>query len=63
MLSRHDLDTSRVVLFGRSLGGAVTIYLAATQGDKVGTGVLPAGPCELLAMGIPYVLLDRLQVM
>lgn len=35
VLSRQDLDTSRVVLFGRSLGGAVTIYLAATQGDKV----------------------------
>lgn len=42
VLSRQDLDTSRVVLFGRSLGGAVTIYLAATQGDKVGTGGLPS---------------------
>lgn len=30
VMSRHDIDHRKVVLFGRSLGGAVAIYLAAS---------------------------------
>ncbi len=33
--SRTDIDSSRIVLFGRSLGGAVAIHLAADNKDKV----------------------------
>ena len=33
---RSDLDATRVVLFGRSLGGAVAASLAAAEPDKVG---------------------------
>lgn len=40
LLSRDDVDGNKVVVFGRSLGGAVAIHLAAENQDKVGgTGV------------------------
>lgn len=35
VLSREDLATSKVVLFGRSLGGAVAIHLAAEHQSQV----------------------------
>ena len=40
LLSRRDIDKRKIIVFGRSLGGAVAIYLAAspTYSDKyVGT--------------------------
>ena len=38
LLGRTDIDTKRIVLMGRSLGGAVAIHLAAEQQDKVRLG-------------------------
>lgn len=35
LLGRPDVDAERIVLMGRSLGGAVAIHLAAEQQDKV----------------------------
>ncbi|GFH28539.1 protein bem46 [Haematococcus lacustris] len=37
LLSRPDLKDRAVVLFGRSLGGAVSTYLAATRQHQAGT--------------------------
>ena len=36
LLSRRDIDKRKIIVFGRSLGGAVAIYLAAsiTYSDK-----------------------------
>ena len=31
LLSRRDIDKRKIILFGRSLGGAVAIYLAASH--------------------------------
>ena len=36
LLQRTDVDASRIVVFGRSLGGAVAIHLVASYQDKVG---------------------------
>jgi len=36
LLSRDDINTEAVVVFGRSLGGAVALHLAADNQDKVG---------------------------
>lgn len=36
LVGRDDLDTKQIVVFGRSLGGAVAIHLAAQNQDKVG---------------------------
>ena len=30
LISRRDIDRRKILLFGRSLGGAVAIYLAAS---------------------------------
>ena len=40
LLSRRDIDKRKIIVFGRSLGGAVAIYLAAsiTYSDKWDTG-------------------------
>ncbi len=35
VLQRTDVDASHVFIFGRSLGGAVAIHLAAENQDKV----------------------------
>ena len=37
LLSRRDIDKRKIILFGRSLGGAVAIYLAASvmHSDKL----------------------------
>jgi len=35
LLTRQDVDGSRVVVFGKSLGGAVAIFLAAAYQDKL----------------------------
>ena len=35
VVARPDVDTTTIVLFGRSLGGAVAIHLAAKHEDKV----------------------------
>ncbi len=32
--SRHDIDRKKLILFGRSLGGAVAINLAASLGHN-----------------------------
>ncbi len=34
LLSRHDIDQSKLIIFGRSLGGAVAIHLAASLGHN-----------------------------
>ncbi len=39
VMSRDDLATDNVVLFGRSLGGAVAIHLAAEQQASVSAGL------------------------
>lgn len=31
LLMRRDIDRRKIILFGRSLGGAVAIYLAASH--------------------------------
>ena len=31
LLTRRDIDRRKIILFGRSLGGAVAIYLAASH--------------------------------
>lgn len=36
LLARQDVDSKRVVVYGRSLGGAVALHLAAAHQDKVG---------------------------
>jgi fermentation-respiration switch protein FrsA (DUF1100 family) len=35
LLARDDVSSSSIVVFGRSLGGAVAIHLAAENQDKV----------------------------
>ena len=35
LLKRTDIDASRIIVFGRSLGGAVAIHLVAAFQDKV----------------------------
>lgn len=35
VMSHEAVDPSKVVLFGRSLGGAVAMYVAAKMGDKI----------------------------
>lgn len=35
LVNREDIDTSRIVIFGRSLGGAVGTVLAKNNPDKV----------------------------
>lgn len=35
LVKREDIDTSRIVIFGRSLGGAVGTVLAKNNPDKV----------------------------
>lgn len=35
LVQRTDIDTSRIVVFGRSLGGAVGSVLAKNNPDKV----------------------------
>jgi dienelactone hydrolase len=35
LLTREDVSSSSIVVFGRSLGGAVAIHLAAENQDKV----------------------------
>ncbi len=32
--SRHDIDQKKLIVFGRSLGGAVAIHLAASLGHN-----------------------------
>lgn len=36
LLGRDDVSSSSIVVYGRSLGGAVAIHLAAENQDKVG---------------------------
>lgn len=36
LLSRDDINTDAIVVYGRSLGGAVAMHLAADHEDKVG---------------------------
>ncbi|DBA03096.1 TPA: hypothetical protein N0F65_003343 [Lagenidium giganteum] len=40
LLARPDIDRSKIVLFGRSLGGAVAVHLADKMPDKVAAIVL-----------------------
>jgi pimeloyl-ACP methyl ester carboxylesterase len=35
VFAHEHVDPARVVLFGRSLGGAVAIYIASKFGDQV----------------------------
>jgi pimeloyl-ACP methyl ester carboxylesterase len=35
MYARTDIDTSKLVVFGRSLGGAVSVYLAEKEPSRV----------------------------
>jgi len=44
LLSRHDIDRRKLLVFGRSLGGAVAIRLAASLGisDKYALCMFPA---------------------
>jgi pimeloyl-ACP methyl ester carboxylesterase len=34
LLSRRDIDRKKIIVFGRSLGGAVAIYLAASHANR-----------------------------
>mmetsp|Transcript_27858 Transcript_27858/g.33825 ORF Transcript_27858/g.33825 Transcript_27858/m.33825 type:complete len:298 (+) Transcript_27858:201-1094(+) len=60
LASRADLDASKIIVFGRSLGGAVAAHLSATNPDKVRLCVLentfvsiPAmAPCLFPLLGI-----------
>ena len=36
LLKRTDVNSSHIIVFGRSLGGAVAIHLVASYQDKVG---------------------------
>jgi pimeloyl-ACP methyl ester carboxylesterase len=38
--SRADIDKTKIVLFGRSLGGAVAVYLADKEPSRVSGFVL-----------------------
>jgi abhydrolase domain-containing protein 13 len=40
LLQRTDIDTSRIVLFGRSLGGAVALHLAARFEDSLKAAII-----------------------
>ncbi|KAG6602927.1 putative serine protease family S09X [Phytophthora cinnamomi] len=40
MYARTDIDTSKLVVFGRSLGGAVSVYLADIEPSKVAAVIL-----------------------
>mmetsp|Transcript_1443 Transcript_1443/g.3714 ORF Transcript_1443/g.3714 Transcript_1443/m.3714 type:complete len:306 (+) Transcript_1443:276-1193(+) len=40
VLQRDDIDTSKIVLFGRSLGGAVAVHLAAANTDKIAAVII-----------------------
>ncbi|POM57615.1 Serine protease family S09X [Phytophthora palmivora] len=40
MYARTDIDTSKLVVFGRSLGGAVSVYLAEKEPTRVAAVVL-----------------------
>lgn len=40
MYSRTDIDSSKIVVFGRSLGGAVSIYLAEKESSRVAGVIL-----------------------
>ncbi|KAG7393100.1 Alpha/beta hydrolase domain-containing protein 13 [Phytophthora pseudosyringae] len=40
MYARTDIDTSKLVVFGRSLGGAVSVYLAEKEPSRVAAVVL-----------------------
>ncbi|XP_008667116.1 alpha/beta hydrolase domain-containing protein WAV2-like isoform X1 [Zea mays] len=40
LAQRNDIDTTRIVIFGRSLGGAVGAVLAKNNPDKVATLIL-----------------------
>ncbi|RMX66937.1 hypothetical protein DD238_002695 [Peronospora effusa] len=40
LYARTDIDTSKLVVFGRSLGGAVSVYLAKKEPSKVAAIVL-----------------------
>lgn len=44
MHARTDINKASIVVFGRSLGGAVSVYLAEKAPTKVGTG---AFDCDL----------------
>lgn len=35
LLSRNDVDPNKIVVFGRSLGGAVAIYTASKHKEKI----------------------------
>ena len=35
LYARTDIDTSKIVVFGRSLGGAVSVYLAEKEPSRV----------------------------
>ncbi|RLN48600.1 hypothetical protein BBJ29_008196 [Phytophthora kernoviae] len=40
MYARTDIDTSKLVVFGRSLGGAVSVHLAAKEPSRVAAVIL-----------------------
>ena len=70
LLSRRDIDKRKIIIFGRSLGGAVAIYLAASPAysDKyvliliiIIIIIIIIVPCRILALmventftGIPH---------
>jgi pimeloyl-ACP methyl ester carboxylesterase len=35
LLSRNDFDKSKIIIFGQSIGGAVSIHLASQNPDKI----------------------------
>jgi alpha-beta hydrolase superfamily lysophospholipase len=41
---RDDIDKTKIVAFGRSLGGAVAIRLAADHQDRVQASLKPSAP-------------------
>ena len=54
MPQREDVDASRVIVFGRSLGGAVAIHLVAAYQDKVGGGGRGCGEAVAIHLVAAY---------
>lgn len=54
LVNREDIDTSRIIIFGRSLGGAVGTVLARNNPDKVSLFVVFSRKCIYTKIPIWY---------
>uniref|UniRef100_M4BQL6 AB hydrolase-1 domain-containing protein n=1 Tax=Hyaloperonospora arabidopsidis (strain Emoy2) TaxID=559515 RepID=M4BQL6_HYAAE len=50
LYARTDIDTSKIVVFGRSLGGAVSVYLAEKEPSRVAAVILENSFLSISAM-------------